>query len=212
MPAKRAPDLSLFLNILQTLNQIDAPYMIIGAFAGTIYGITRVTYDIDIVVDLSDEHIETLSSVYPLPHYYADSEMIRSSIAMGIMFNIIDSSRGEKADLVPLNGTLGYEYAFQRRIRKTVSITGTKPFEVWVARPEDIIVGKFKAWVEGRSRKHETDIYEMMVFHYLGEDEEEDPFDEIYVDESVKNLGDEAIELWQEIKTSASKHTTHSDE
>jgi hypothetical protein len=94
MLAKRTPDFSLFLDILQTLNQIGAPYMIIGAFAGTIYGITRVTYDIDIVVDLADEHIEALSRAYPLPRYYADPEMIHSSIEMGIMFNIIDNSRG----------------------------------------------------------------------------------------------------------------------
>jgi hypothetical protein len=150
------------------------------------YGITRVTYDIDIVVDLSDEIIEVLSSANPLPSYYADPEMIRSSIEMSIMFNIIDSSRGEKADLLPLNGTLSYEYAFQHRIRKTVSITGAKPFEVWVARSEDIIIGKLKAWVEGCSRKHETDNHEKMVFHYLGEDEE-GPFDENFVDEQVKN-------------------------
>lgn len=211
MPAKRTPDLSLFLDILQTLNRIDAPYMIIGAFAGTIYGITRVTYDIDIVVDLSDEHVEAISRAYPLPRYYADPEMIRDSIRIGIMFNIIDTNRGEKADLVPLSGTLSYEFAFQNRIRKTVSIPGAKPFEVWVARPEDVIIGKFKAWVEGRSRKHETDIYEMMVFHYLGESEEE-PFDERYVDGQVQRLGNEAVELWQEIKTSARKHATGSEE
>jgi len=205
VPAKRPPDLSLFLDILQTLNRIGAPYMIIGAFAGTIYGITRVTYDIDIVVDLSDENVEAISRAYPLPRYYADPEMIRNSIEMGIMFNIIDTNRGEKADLVPLSGTLSYEYAFQNRVRKTVSITGAKPFEVWAARAEDVIIGKFKAWVEGRSRKHETDIYEMMVFHYLGENEEE-PLDERYVDEQVSRLGRETVELWQEIKTSARKH------
>lgn len=211
MSTKRKPDLSLFLDILQTLNRIGAPYMVIGAFAGTIYGITRVTYDIDIVVDLTDEHIEALSHAYPLPRYYADPEMIRDSIEMGIMFNIIDSSRGEKADLVPLSGTLSYGYAFQNRIRKTVNIPEAKPFEIWVARAEDVIIGKFKAWVEGQSRKHETDIYEMMVFHYLGEDEEE-RFDERYIDEHVRRLGAEAVELWLEIKTSARKYVTGSDE
>jgi hypothetical protein len=208
MPAKHPPDLSLFLDILQTLNRINAPYMIIGAFAGTIYGITRVTYDIDIVVDLNEEHIEAISRAYPLPRYYADPEMIRNSIGMGIMFNIIDTNRGEKADLVPLSGTIRYEYAFQNRVRKLVSIPGTEPFEVWVARPEDVILGKFKAWVEGRSRKHETDIYEMMVFHYLGEDDDEEtPFDEHYVDEQVNRMGADVIELWQAIKNSARKNT-----
>jgi len=33
VPDKRAPDPSLFLDILRTLETIGAPYMIIGAFA-----------------------------------------------------------------------------------------------------------------------------------------------------------------------------------
>lgn len=49
---------------------------------------------------------------------------------------------------------------------------GVEPLQVWRARPEDVIVGKLMAWAEGRSRKHETDIYEMMVFHALGIDPE----------------------------------------
>ena len=100
MPDERAPDLSLFVDILRTLETIGAPYMIIGAFAGTIYGITRVTYDIDIVVDLSERHIQALAAAYPPPRYYADPLQMRDSIRLGIMFNIIDTSRGEKADPV----------------------------------------------------------------------------------------------------------------
>jgi hypothetical protein len=213
VPTKRDPDLSLFLDILHTLNRIGAPYMIIGAFAGAVYGITRVTYDIDIVVDLSEAHIETLCGAYPLPRYYADPEMVRNSIAMGIMFNIIDTNRGEKADLVPLSGTLSYRQAFENRVRKMVSIPGPEAFEVWLARPEDVIVGKLMAWVEGRSRKHETDIYEIMVFHYLGDDEAQGiQFDEHYVEEQVKHLGMDAIELWQAIKDSARREVARGNE
>ncbi len=53
MPTGKRADLSLFLNILQTLERINAPYMIIGAFAGTFYGINRVTYDIDIDIQIN---------------------------------------------------------------------------------------------------------------------------------------------------------------
>jgi hypothetical protein len=67
VPAERKPDLSLFLDILQTRERINAPYRMIGAFAGTVYGITRVTCDIDIVVDLTERHGKTLSDAYPLP-------------------------------------------------------------------------------------------------------------------------------------------------
>lgn len=135
MPVEKGPDLSLFLDILKTLEKIHAPYMVIGAFAGTVYGITRVTYDIDIVVELMDEHADALSASYPLPRYYADLVMIRNSIEMGIMFNIIDTERGEKADLVPLGGTPGYHAAFKRRVRQLVEIPGADPFEIWCALP-----------------------------------------------------------------------------
>ena len=102
MSDERPPDLSLFLDILRTLEAIGVPYMVIGAFAATLYGITRTTYDIDIVLDLDEEYIKALAAAYPPPRYNADPLQMRDSIRMGIMFNVIDTDRGEKADLVPL--------------------------------------------------------------------------------------------------------------
>lgn len=204
MPNDPSPDFSLFIDILQTLERIEAPYMIIGAFAATIYGITRVTYDIDIVVNLDDTHIQALVDAYPPPRYYADPYQMRDSIAKGIMFNIIDSSRGEKADLVPLTMASDYNRAFQHRIRQAVDLPGSEPFEVWCARPEDVIIGKLLAWAEGQGRRHETDIYEMMVFHYL----ETDPaliaaFAETLIDVEAAKLGQAVLNLWQTIKQQA---------
>lgn len=210
MPAEQKPDLSLFLDILQTLERINAPYMVIGAFAATVYGITRVTYDIDIIVDLSEEHINALSEAYPLPRYYADPVMIRNSIGMGIMFNIIDTNRGEKADLVPLSGTLDYRPAFERRIRQLVEIPGAEPFEIWCARPEDVIHGKLLAWKEGRSRKHETDIFEMMAYHFLNESGDSS-LNEKLIDAIAATLGEETNQFWQKIKSDAKKDTAAND-
>jgi hypothetical protein len=198
------PDFSLFLDILRILEAIKAPYMIIGAFAATVYGVTRTTYDIDIVVNLNERHIQRLVAAYPSPRYYADPDQMRDSIGKGIMFNIIDSSRGEKADLVPLTMDSRYQQAFQHRIRQTIEVSGTEPFEVWCARPEDVILGKLMAWAEGRSRRHETDIYEMMVFNYLKIDPAiSASFDEAYVDAQAMALGPEVVDLWQTIKTTA---------
>ena len=76
--------------------------------------------------------------------------------------------------------------------------------EVWCARPEDVIFGKLMAWIEGRSLKHETDIYEMMVFHYLGLDPAMSAqFDESFVDAQAHTLGADASELWEQIKAAA---------
>jgi hypothetical protein len=178
--------------------------MIIGAFAATLYGITRTTYDIDIVVELDEEHIQALTTAYPPPRYYSDPVQMRDSIRQGIMFNIIDTGRGEKADLLPLTMASRYRQAFQRRVRQTVQVSDVEPFAVWCARPEDVIIGKLMAWAEGKSRRHETDIYEMMVFYYLGID----PvlmadFDEAIVEAQARELGAEVVELWEAAKDAA---------
>lgn len=213
MPNEHPPDLSLFLDILHTLEDIGAPYMIIGAFAAAQYGTTRATYDIDIVVDLSEEHIEALAEAYPPPRYYADPVQMRDSIRMGIMFNIIDTSRGEKADLVPLTMASRYCQAFQRRVRLTIDLPDSEPFDAWCARPEDVILGKLMAWDEGRSRKHETDIYEMMVFHYLGADPTLSvAFDESYVDAQAQSLGQDVAKLWETIKEAARREANRAGE
>jgi hypothetical protein len=196
-------DLGLFLDILLTLEGLEAPYMIIGAFAAAVYGTTRITYDIDIVVKLEEEHIQALAAAYPPPRYYADPVQMRDSIEMGILFNIIDTDRGEKADLVPLTMDSRYDRAFRRRVRQRVEVPGADPFEVWCARPEDVIVGKLMAWEEGRSRKHETDIFEMMVFHYVADPPQGVAFEEDYVDAQATELGQEVVDFWKALKQAA---------
>jgi hypothetical protein len=196
------PGFNLFLDILHKLEELDIPYAIIGGFAATIYGITRTTFDIDIVVNLEESHIQTLSAAFPLPRYYADPHQMRNAIKIGSTFNIIDSTLGEKADLFPLTMDLRYKPAFENRIRRTVDMPEQEPFSVWAARPEDVILGKLMAWEEGKSERHPADIYEMMLFHYLGGDADLS-FDSQYIDSHAKEISEEASDLWALINKTA---------
>jgi len=194
----------LFLDIVQKLEAIGASYVIIGGFAATIYGITRVTYDIDIIVELTEQHIQALADAYPLPRFYADPYQMRNAMRIGSSFNIIDTERGEKADLFPVTMDARYRPAFENRVRQVVQLPGIETFSVWAARPEDVIFGKLMAWAEIHTTRHESDIYEMMVFHYLDEQSNlEPPFDEKYIDEVARGLGDEVMTLWQAVKGAA---------
>jgi hypothetical protein len=187
-------DLAFYYQVVSVLDEIDAPYMIVGAFAGLVFGITRSTFDIDILVDLQDDDIEILSRKFPLPRYYADPEMIRNSIRMGIMFNLIDTEEGVKADLVPLIREPDYEIAFSRRIRRRFSIPGLHTFEAWCAQPTDIIIGKLQAWTEGRSSKHAHDIHQMLVFEMRGYSTHPIFFKE--VEHAAEQMGLESLKLW----------------
>lgn len=183
-----------YSEIVRALDELNAPYMIVGAFAGLAFGITRTTFDIDIIVDLRDEDCDRLSEKFPLPRFYADPLMMKDSIQMGIMFNLIDTQDGVKADLVPLSREPEYRLAFERRIRRWFS-DGETEFEAWCARPEDIIIGKLQAWNEGRSFKHPADIFEILVFVFSEDDTE--TFDLELIEKAVRRIGTEATETWK---------------
>ncbi len=193
--------LMLYVDILLTLEQLEVPYVVIGAFAGISYGVTRVTADVDIVVDLGETDVQALSEVYPPPRFHADPEQMYESIRLGIMFNIIDTTAGRKVDLIPLTMEPGYDWALQNRIRRDVPLPGTDSFQAWFACPEDVIVGKLMAWREGRSFKHEQDIRDILVAVRLGDDAELTAmFDVIRVEQWVEQLGSEVQQLWKQLK------------
>jgi hypothetical protein len=123
---------------------------------------------------------------------------------MGMMFDIIDAERGQKAILIPLATASVYLRAFENRVQQMVDVPGGETFSIWCAQHEDVIIGKLMAWEEGRSRKHEDDIYEILVFHYLQVDPElSAAFNEHYIDEETARLGDDVAVFWQAVKTEA---------
>lgn len=193
--------ISFYVQVVQALDEIGAPYMIVGAFGGYPFGITRVTFDIDILVDLREQDFEALSQKFPLPRYYADPEMMRNSVQMGIMFNIIDTDQGIKADLVPLKREPDYQLAFERRIRREFIDPSGNAFTAWVAQPSDIIIGKLNAWNEGRSDKHPKDIYSMLVFDLSGSSDI--PIDYDLVTKEAARIGQETLEMWTQVLTRA---------
>lgn len=79
-------DLGFYHDVIKTFEELNTPYVIIGAYAAA-FGSTRVTYDIDIIVDLNEYHIQAIVERFPLPRYYAYPDQMHDSIRLGIMFN-----------------------------------------------------------------------------------------------------------------------------
>jgi hypothetical protein len=189
--------ITFYVQIVKALDEIDAPYMIVGAFGGYPFGITRVTFDIDILVDLREQDFEALAKKFPLPRYYADPEMMKNSTQMGIMFNIIDTTEGIKADLVPLKREPEYRVAFERRVKRNFVDPAGNTFTAWVAQPTDIIIGKLEAWNEGRSDKHPNDIYSMVAFDLS--DLSDLSIDYKLITQEAKRIGQETLEMWNQV-------------
>lgn len=201
--------LSFYFKVIKALEDIEAPYMIVGAFAGLAFGVNRVTFDVDILVDLREQDVEALAAHFPPPRYYADPEMMRNSMRMGIMFNLIDTQLGIKADLVPLTREPEYRAAFARRIRQSFQDETGQTFTAWYAQPADIIIGKLRAWAEGHSDKHPNDIHAMLVFAFSGLSDTK--LDLQAIRSAAVRLGTDVTELWQSLLERAESETQERD-
>jgi hypothetical protein len=126
---------------------------------------------------------------------------MRDSIRHGTLFNIIDTSLGDKADLVPLRNEPQQRHAFHRRVRQPLELPGGELVEIWCARREDVIIGKLSAWSEGRSRKHESDILQMLIYAALETPDQPLAAQEIAV--QAARLGADTLRLWTLLENKA---------
>jgi len=158
---------AFFTYVIEVLENLDIPYMVVGGFAAIFYGEPRLTIDVDIVVDMRQEHIRPLVDAFPIPDYYLSEEGIRNSLRRRYPFNIIQPTTGAKVDLVPLPSDPFTRAAFQRRRRMVYDEAGRSATFI---TPEDIVVAKLVAHRETGSDKHLRDARGVLVTQWGGLD------------------------------------------
>jgi hypothetical protein len=123
---------AFFGYVIQVLERLEIPYMVVGGFAAIFYGEPRLTIDVDIVADIRPEHIRPLLAAFPIPDYYVSEEAVRDALQRGYPFNIIQPATGAKVDLVPLPHDPFTRSAFQRRQRLIYDAAGhSATFITW---------------------------------------------------------------------------------
>jgi hypothetical protein len=162
MPGQVTPqDLgNFFAVVVQQLEQLQIPYMVVGGFAAIFYGEPRLTVDIDIVADLKAAHIKPLLDAFPFPDYYLSEEAMRDSIRRCFPFNIIQTATAAKVDLIPLPDDVFSRVAFSRRQRMVFNQAGA---EAYFISAEDIVLAKLFAFAQTGSDKHLRDVKGVLV-------------------------------------------------
>jgi len=145
---------AFFTYVIEVLESLDIPYMVVGGFAAIFYGEPRLTIDVDIVIDMRREHIRLFVDAFPIPEYYVSEEGVRDSLWRRYPFNVIEPTTGAKVDLVPLPRDPFTRAAFQRRQRMIYDQAGHSASFI---TPEDIVVAKLVAHRETGSDKHLRD-------------------------------------------------------
>ena len=131
-------------------------YLLGGGHAVNIYGIIRSTYDIDILLDLSEENLDkllkALKELKMVPALPVDINNIKSEIIRNewindknlIVFNLYKQDEPYHAVVIFLKPLMNFDEMFERK-----KIIKYNDFEIYVINKNDLITLKSMA---GRSK------------------------------------------------------------
>ena len=151
----------MFFIFTQPLEKAEINYMATGSVASMLYGIPRFTHDLDMVIDLPIQKINTLEYAFPLSDFYCPPNevlQIESRRPQRGHFNIIHNESGLKADIYIHNTDRLQEWGLSKKTRIELDSENG----IWVAPPEYVIVRKLEYYREGNSEKHLHDILGML--------------------------------------------------
>lgn len=127
--------------VVEALDALGVPYAIGGSFASALHGVMRATMDVDLVTDLSLEHVAPFSRALG-EAFYADTEMMRDAIGRHSSFNLIHLDTMFKVDLFVARPR---DFDRAQLARRQLHLLSEDPeCRAYVASAEDIVLSKLE--------------------------------------------------------------------
>lgn len=137
-------ELDVLRDITQRLEGAQIAFMLTGSMAMNYYAQPRMTRDIDLVIELDGEQVESIFQLFEAD-YYVDKTSISRAIALRSMFNVIHNEAIIKVDCVVLKNSDYRREEFARRRKVKFG-----DFETWIVSREDLILSKL-VWASATS-------------------------------------------------------------
>ncbi len=142
------------------IEPLGVEYMLTGSLAMMQYKVYRMTADIDIVIELKNEHANQIVSAFE-PDYYVPHGRVRDAISQKFMFNVIHLDTAFKIDLVLKKKSEYQQNAFERR--RKLDFYGK---EIYIITLEDLIISKLNWAKDSLSEKQLTDVENLLQNEY----------------------------------------------
>lgn len=183
----------LLVDVATTLRKLEVLFMLTGSHASSLQGEARATHDIDFVVQLTGEAAQRLVQAFAAERYYLSEAAVHDAIRSQRMFNLLETTTGEKVDFWILTDQPFDQSRFARR--QSFDLGGVT---IDVSSPEDTILMKL-AWCResGGSEKQFQDVLHIYELQHdrLDTDYLEHWAGELQVEELWRRVLDEA-EPW----------------
>ncbi len=155
--ASMSEELEVLKVVTQRLAGADIPYMVTGSIAANFYAVPRMTRDIDIVVELSEQDVDPVVGIFE-GDFYIEREMVQRAIREKGMFNIIHTAYVIKIDFVVRKDSDYRREEFSRR--RPVSVEGN---EFFIVAPEDLILSKLEWAKDTHSEVQLADVRNLLA-------------------------------------------------
>jgi hypothetical protein len=142
--------------VIDALDALHVPYMVVGSFSTNFYGVARATHDADIVVQLQPGDIHKLAK-HLGPPFRLDPQMSFESVTATrrYVFNVGDSPFSVELFLLSDDAHDCERFARRRRAK----VSGR---DVFVPSPEDVVITKLR-WLHAMSRRKDIDDLEHVI-------------------------------------------------
>lgn len=180
----------LLIKVLNLLNENQIDYMITGSLVSSIQGEPRATHDVDILVNLTQATIPAFIKAFMPPDFYLSESAIKEAIQHKSMFNLLDTTEGDKVDFWILTDEPFDQSRFTRKYEEKILGLSMK-----ISTPEDTILMKLQ-WTKlsGGSEKQFTDALRVYEVQYMN-------LDLSYMEAWSQTL--QIKELWEKLKQEA---------
>lgn len=133
--------LESLLRVARALDDLRAPYIVVGSVASSIHGLSRATADADIVADLQPEQARPLFEALK-DDFYVDDMAVARAVRNRRQFNVINFDTLFKVDIYP---PAGDDFSRQELARRQPArLLPDSEQVVYLASPEDTILAKLR--------------------------------------------------------------------
>jgi hypothetical protein len=148
--------IALAQKIVALLSQLGIEYYIGGSVASSLWGESRYTEDLDMVIEVGQSTLQPLTQAFLESSFYISEVAVADALSQRCSsFNVLDNESLEKADLFVSRST--DEFARSKMARR-VQFPLPDGESLWICSAEDIILQKL-VWGRGsQSQKQWRDV------------------------------------------------------